>query len=191
LAIVVRRPPLHRFAVFAAVGGVYWVTIAVTRAQFGELESNGSSRYLYAGSLCVLLMLVSVFTGVSPRVWATVAVVVVGLVVLRSDVLALRQSRDSSKVVFGQLHAQEAQVIAGRSRVDSKLLVGSALTPDVHATTFLAAVDDLGAPAPSDEGESRRRADIVFVAIAATSAAGIAANRRRRNMLRSREHVKR
>lgn len=155
-AIIVRRPPLARFAVFGTVAAVYWTTIAVARGQFGELDRLTSSRYLYVGALCVLLMLVELFAHARPRRWATAVVLGIGILVLRHDLVVLGHYRDSSEAAFAALHDDERAVIDNRSYVDPNALVSPALLPDVRAGPFLAAVDDLGAPQPDAEGSSRR-----------------------------------
>jgi hypothetical protein len=148
VAVVRRRPSLHRFAVFAAVGVTYWSSLALARGQLGQLESVGSSRYLYAGALVVLLLLVEVFADPQGGRWVVGVVLVVGALVLRQDAIGLHRYHDSAEKVFPKVHAHQAQIERHRANVDPRTPVDVlGFLPGVRAGPYLAAVDDLGSPA--------------------------------------------
>jgi hypothetical protein len=146
-AILARRPPLDRAASFATVGIVYWATIALTRGQLGQLESVGSSRYLYAGALVVLLLLVEVFAHPRGGRWAVAVALVLAALVLRQDAIVLHQYRRAGERAFPKVHAHQAQVERGRGTISPRTPVDNQFMPGVLAGPYLAAVHDLGSPA--------------------------------------------
>lgn len=145
-AILVRRPPSRRLVVFGTVAVVYWVSIVLARAQLGELESPNSNRYVYAGALCLLALLVEAFDGARLSARSSTVVVAVALVVLRADSVALSEFRSASEDAFGCMHARQAAVLGDRAHIDPLAKVDPTQMPDVRAGAFLRAVDDLGTP---------------------------------------------
>jgi hypothetical protein len=130
----------------------FWFLTAVARGQLGE---PASPRYLYPGA--VLLLLIAVEAGAGMRL--TRGALAVGAVILGGALLgnvgAMREGagflRDQSTEVDGARAA--LSLVATRVRPDFQPAPEPA--PQIRTGPYLAAVDDLGSPAPSPRALSR------------------------------------
>jgi hypothetical protein len=136
---------------------VFWLELAVTRAQYVQPESSAASRYLYPGAVLLALLLIETGRGIRlPRAAMALAVAAVGVVVA-ADLRTMRRFSG----YFGTAFAQQSALLR-RAQCDPWLPAGLSLdpgqAPGVTVGPYLAAVHALGSPpAQSCASASARR----------------------------------
>jgi hypothetical protein len=139
-----RRP---RLLMLATIPVVFWVLLAQTRAGF---QPASESRYLYPGAVFALLLAAECARGVRVPVWATAAIVVVGVAAL---VWNLDQFRDGRAYLLNPPAAEGAIdmranlggiEIGARGVEAGYAAVRPPAAKDVRQ--YLSAFDDLGFP---------------------------------------------
>lgn len=158
-AVVVRRCVSPALLCFVVVLLVFWVETGLARAQFGSPESAGTSRYLYPGTILLILMLTEAFDGVRLRPTGLLVLSLgVGLV-LAQDVHTLRVYSRATQSTF----AQEATNLkrACDPRLPADFALDPLRAPGLTAGPYRAAVRALGSPsgqACADRRAATRRA---------------------------------
>lgn len=143
--LVARRRLTIQAAALTLTLLVFWLEVAITRAQFASPESPAASRYLYPGAFLLVLVVVEVFAGVRLP-WQALALVAVGVAfVLAADIRTLQRYRDYTRVAF----AHEAALLRRakcRPHLPADFSLDPLQAPGVTVGPYLAAVRDLGSP---------------------------------------------
>lgn len=144
-AITARRRLTVRLAALLAALLVFWLELALTRAQLGSPSSPAASRYVYPAAFLLVLILVEAFAGLRPPSVVLLALAVGVFFVVESDVNVLETYGHAARGVF----AREAALL-GRAECDPRLGAGFQLdptgAPGVTVGPYLAAVRALGTP---------------------------------------------
>lgn len=147
IAVLRRRDVSARVATLAAAPLVFWVSVALSRAELGEPEA---SRYLYPGGLFLVLLAVEISPRSIPRWrWLVPVAVAVGIAVVSAP-----GSIKAGTGSLGQMSAQVGVELGALELVgarDPNFKPNPTLMPQVTAGPYLAAVDELGSPAYSLE----------------------------------------
>lgn len=140
-----RRAPPRVLALLAAPL-ILWTLTAFARAG---IESPTASRYLYPGAVMVLMIAVELARGVRWPGWALGVASIAVIVSLMANWHAMNRGfvdlRYATELTRGALAGLE---LAGPS-VDPGLYPEQAAAPQVRADLYLAAVRQLGSPAPA------------------------------------------
>ena len=149
LVLAVRRGGLDRWrlAALVALPLVFWALTGIARA---DLHEPAAPRYLYPGVLFLLLVAVEAARGtrVASRGAAAALLVVLALVTVGH----VRALRDGAGYLRDQATSLDGSLAAMRLVPPRKLQPGfqpaPVVAPQIHAGDYLAAVQDLGTPAP-------------------------------------------
>jgi hypothetical protein len=165
LVLAIRRGAADpwRLAALIALPLVFWGLTGIARA---DLHEPGAPRYLYPGALFLLLIAVEAARGVRVERPALAALAVLVAFVTLANVGALRNGagylRDQTAELNGALAALQ---LAAPHGVPPDFRPQPTVAPQIDAGSYLAAVKDLGSPAPAPAelprlfGRSRAAAD--------------------------------
>ena len=170
--VALRGGSVRRAATPAAIALSFWIATALARAQFHEPDA---SRYLYPGALLLLLVAAELGGGAKP---GPIVVGVLAVLVVGAAFLNLRELRAGA----GGLRMTSAIVDAELGIVELESAVVApdfgpdpARAPQLTASSYLAAVADLGSPAlpvtelPAQDSLVRAEADSVLVRAVASA----------------------
>jgi hypothetical protein len=136
-----------RLAALIALPLVFWGLTGIARA---DLHEPGAPRYLYPGALFLLLIAVEAARGVRVERPALAALAVLVAFVTLANVGALRNGagylRDQTAELNGALAALQ---LAAPHGVPPDFRPQPTVAPQIDAGSYLAAVKDLGSPAPA------------------------------------------
>jgi hypothetical protein len=165
MVLVLRRGGVAPWRLIAliALPLLFWSLTGLARA---DLHEPGAPRYLYPGAVFILLIAIEAARGVRvPRGALVVLAVLLGAIAL-SNVGALRNGagflRDQTAELDGALAALQ---LAAPHGVDPQFRPQPTVAPQIFAGSYLAAVKQLGSPAPPPSalprlfGSSRAMAD--------------------------------
>lgn len=165
MVLVVRRGAVDPWRLIALIvlPLLFWGLTGIARA---DLHEPGAPRYLYPGAVFILLIVIEAARGVRLSRGALIALAVVLAGVTLSNVGALRNGagflRDQTADLDGALSALQ---LAAPHGVDPQFRPQLTVAPQIFAGTYLAAVKQLGSPAPAPSqlptlfGRSRATAD--------------------------------
>jgi hypothetical protein len=165
LVTVVRRGVADpwRLAALIALPLVFWALTGIARA---DLHEPGAPRYLYPGALFVLLIAIEAARGVRVTRGALAALAALIALVSVANLGALRNGagylRDQTAELDGALAALQ---LAAPHGVSPAFQPQPTVAPQITAGPYLAAVKNLGSPAPAPAdlprlfGRSRATAD--------------------------------
>jgi len=149
LVLAIRRGAADpwRLAALIALPLVFWGLTGLARA---DLHEPGAPRYLYPGAIFVLLIAIEAARGVRVSREALAALLVVIAFASLSNVGALRNGagylRDQDAELDGALAALQ---LAAPHGVPPEFRPQPTVAPQIFAGSYLAAVKDLGSPAPA------------------------------------------
>ena len=148
LVLAIRRGAADpwRLAALIALPFVFWGLTGLARA---DLHEPGAPRYLYPGVLFLLLIAVEAARGVRLTRGGLAALAVLLVLVTVANLGALRNGA-------GYLRDQAAELDGGLAALQLAAPVGlppdfrpqPTVAPQIDATSYLAAVKDLGSPVP-------------------------------------------
>lgn len=170
VAVVWRREEIDRPRIAGVVAtlGTFWVMTAVTRATLFP-DSAGASRYLYIGAAYLVIVLVEAGRGVRYGPLLMVVLLALSASAVRSNSVTLRAGAAGLRGVSTLVKAELVAVEIAGGKGDQSLRPDEQRMPQVSAGSYLAAVGDLGSPAPSlrglqrAPGEARTAADATLV----------------------------
>jgi hypothetical protein len=143
--LVVRRRLTPVLLALALTAIVFWVEVALSRAQFASPESFGASRYLYPGAFMVVLLVIETFAAVRVPLLMTLALGAGVAVIVASDIRMMDHFSGQIRVAF----AREDRLLR-RAQCDPRLPAGMTLdgdqAPGVTVGPYRAAVRALGSP---------------------------------------------
>jgi hypothetical protein len=135
-----------RLAALVTAPLAFWVATGLARANLNE---PAASRYLYPGALLLILVAAEAAAGRRASGRALVLILVLAAASIVSNVGTLRGGagflRDQNAMLGGALAATEI----GGNRLPPAFMPAPVVAPQVSAGPYLAAVRDLGSPAPS------------------------------------------
>ena len=165
LVLAIRRGAADpwRLAALIALPLLFWGLTGIARA---DLHEPGAPRYLYPGAVFLLMIAFEAARGVRITRGATAALLVLLAFATLSNLGALRNGagylRDQTAELDGALAAVQ---LAAPNGVDPQFRPQITVAPQIFAGSYLAAVKDLGSPAPAPEelprlfGRGRAAAD--------------------------------
>ena len=164
LVLAIRRgaPDPWRLAALIALPLVFWALTGLARA---DLHEPGAPRYLYPGAIFLLLIAVEAARGLRVSREALAALVVLLGFAAISNVGLLRNGAGYLRDQTAELDGALAAVRLAGPRVSPQFRPQPTVAPQIFAGSYLAAVKDLGSPAPAPEelprlfGRGRAAAD--------------------------------
>ena len=148
LVLVIRRGVADpwRLTALVALPIVFWGLTGIARA---DLHEPAAPRYLYPGAVFLLLIAVEAARGIRVSARATAAIVVLLAFVTVANLGTLRNGggflRDRAAEVDGSLSALQ---LAAPRGLPPGFAPDRTVAPQIDATSYLAAVEDLGSPVP-------------------------------------------
>jgi hypothetical protein len=145
VGIAARRRTTPAMIALAVATLVFWVEVALSRAQYLPPESFGASRYLYPGAFLIVLLLFEVFAGLRPPLLVLGALFIAVAVIVASDIRMMDRFSGQLRTAFARQNA-----LLRRAQCDPRLPRGLSLdpvqAPGVTVGPYLAAVQALGSP---------------------------------------------
>jgi hypothetical protein len=143
LARTTLRPAMASFIVLA---GAFWFLTGVTRGSLGDADAN---RYIYPGSIFVLLIVSEAlaYSRIHPAV--VTAVATMALFAIGANLVALSMGSNQLRASSATVRAELTAVEIARNVVRRDFQPDPLLLPQVSAGPYLDAVNALGSPAYS------------------------------------------
>ncbi|MFN8035250.1 MAG: hypothetical protein U0V73_04885 [Acidimicrobiia bacterium] len=146
-----------RLVCVLAIPGFFWVLTAISRA---ELNSPGSSRYLYPGAVFLALIVGELATNSRYLPIAMAVIVIATAYSIHGNLDALRDGRALMLDTTTHVRANLAALELARGHTDPSFRPDASRAPDITAGVYFPAIDSLGSPAFSRAELHRQSAGI-------------------------------